>query len=121
VLDAIMGIPRTLAHRYVFHHAGRPYAKTTLWKIIRKALDAAGFKDVTPKDASRHSAASQLLRRGASTRLAQTVLGHADIRTTERYTHVLVEDQAGVRRSTEHVPITVRKTETARSSGESKE
>jgi integrase len=99
VIEAIQSLPRTLAHRYVFHHGGKPYAKTTLWKIIRRALDATGFKDMTPKDASRHSAPSQLLRRGMSTRQVQKILGHADIRTTERYTHCLVEDQARYQRN----------------------
>ena len=101
LVEDIKRIPRTLRHPYVFHRAGRPYAKTTLWKIIRKALDEAGLKNTTPTMASRHSAGTQMLRRGASTRLVQKVLGHADIRTTERYVHALVEDQAAVRRNRE--------------------
>jgi integrase len=102
LLEDIKRIPRTLKHRYVFHRAGRPYAKTTLWKIIRRALDEADLKTTTPTEASRHSAGTQMLRRGASTRLVQKVLGHADIRTTERYVHALVEDQASVRRNTKN-------------------
>jgi integrase/recombinase XerD len=72
----------------------KPYQKTTLWKIMRKALDKAGLPDVDPNHAGRHSAASQMIARGAPTRAVQKKLGHADIRTTEVYTHVLVEDQA---------------------------
>jgi len=48
VIADIKAIPRCLHHRYVFHHNGKPYAKTTLWKVIRKALDDTGFPDVTP-------------------------------------------------------------------------
>lgn len=93
VLDALRVSPRGIGERHIFLHAGKPYAKTTLWKIVRQALDDAGFPGVQPKDASRHSHASQLLRRGADLRSVQYILGHADVRTTERYTHVLTEDQ----------------------------
>jgi len=98
VIQDIRNIPRCLNHQFVFHHGGKPYAKTTLWKIMRKALDDAGFPDVTPSQYGRHSHASHILQRGGSTRLAQDILGHADIRTTERYTHTLVEDQEAVQR-----------------------
>lgn len=98
VIQAIKGIPRVLHHKYVFHHGGRPYKKNYLWKVFRTALDKAGFPDVVPYQASRHSAATHILQRGGSTRLAQHILGHADIRTTERYTHVDVRDQERVRR-----------------------
>ena len=94
----IDSIPPCLSHPYLFHHDGKPYTKTTLWKIIRRALDRAGFPHVRPTDAGRHSHASHILQRGGSTRLAQKILGHADIRTTELYTHCLVEDQAAVQR-----------------------
>jgi len=35
--------------------------------------------------------------------MAQDILGHADIRTTERYTHTLVEDQAAVQRKSQKI------------------
>jgi integrase len=98
VTRAIDSITPCLAHPYLFHHNGKPYTKSTLWKIIRKALNEAGFPHIRPLDAARHSAASHILQRGGSTRQAQEILGHADIRTTELYTHCLVEDQAAVRR-----------------------
>ena len=98
VIQDIKSIPRCLNHQFVFHHNGKPYTKTTLWKIMRRALDEAGFPHITPNQFGRHSHASHILQRGGSTRLAQDILGHADIRTTERYTHTLVEDQAAVQR-----------------------
>ena len=98
VIEAIESIPPCLSHPYLFHHNGKPYSKSTLWKTIRQALDKAGFPHIRPSDAARHSHASHILQRGGSTRLAQEILGHADIRTTELYTHCLVEDQAAIRR-----------------------
>lgn len=98
VFEAIKQAPRVLHHQYIFHYGGRPYKKNKLWKVIRAALDKAGFDNVVPYQASRHSAATHIIQRGGSTRLAQHILGHADIRTTERYTHVLVSDQERVRR-----------------------
>lgn len=106
-LLAMIQADRGIGDRHVFLNGTQPYAKTTLWKIIRKALDVAGFKKVAPKDASRHSHASQLLRRGADLRSVQYILGHADVRTTERYTHVLTEDQRKWSREkvTEKLPV----------------
>lgn len=98
VIRDIRSIPRYLKHQFVFHHDGIPYTKTTLWKIMRKALDDAGFPHITPSQFGRHSHASHILQRGGSTRLAQDILGHSDIRTTERYTHTLVDDQEAVKR-----------------------
>ena len=98
VIQDIKSIPRCLNHQFVFHHNGKPYAKTTLWRIMRKALDDAGFPYITPSQYGRHSHATHILQRGGSTRLAQDILGHADIRTTERYTHIIVDDQIVVQR-----------------------
>ncbi len=98
VIKDLKSIPRCLFHQFLFHHNGKPYAKTTLWKIIRKALNETGLNHITPSEFGRHSHATHILQRGGSTRMAQEILGHADIRTTERYTHVLVDDQATVSR-----------------------
>ena len=91
VVDDMRRIPRSMQHDFVYHWHGRPYKRSTLHRIMRAALDEAGFHDVVPHDAGRHSFASQALLRGASTREVQEMLGHADIRTTENYTHVLTE------------------------------
>jgi integrase len=98
ICNTLQESPRGIGERHVFMHAARPYTKTMLWKIVRQALDASGFPGVKPKDASRHSHASQLLRRGADLRSVQYILGHADVRTTEQYTHVLTDDQRKWRR-----------------------
>jgi len=98
VLDTLKSVPKMVHSNLVFHNDGRPYSKTKMFKVIRVALNKAGFKDYTPNQAGRHSAATSYLRRGASTREVQYILGHADITTTERYTHPITINQKEYRR-----------------------
>lgn len=67
---------------------GRPLSRMGAWKIVRSYVDRAGIgKRVTPHT-FRHTCATHLLDRGADLRAVQELLGHADITTTQIYTHV---------------------------------
>jgi integrase/recombinase XerD len=77
---------------------GRKLTTARLWGIVKEAMHRAGIQKNVYPHLLRHSFATHLLSHGADLRVIQELLGHADIATTEIYTHVDAERLAQTHR-----------------------
>ena len=74
--------------RVFLTYRGRGFSRQGIWKLIKTYARRAGIDKPVSPHTLRHSFASHLLANGAPLRVIQELLGHADIATTQVYTHV---------------------------------
>lgn len=89
-VDHYLNFPREeMTPAYLFlTKTARQIDRITVWKIIKNYAKQAGIvKNISPHTL-RHSFATHLLDHGADLRIIQDMLGHASIKSTERYTHI---------------------------------
>jgi integrase/recombinase XerD len=72
--------------------SGGRFTREGFWKMVRRYAASAGLFPLPSPHKLRHSFATHLLRGGADLRALQAMLGHADLGTTEIYTHLCADD-----------------------------
>jgi integrase/recombinase XerD len=84
--------------RLFLSKTGKPLARENVWALVKRHGRRAGLAGKYSPHTLRHSFATHLLEGGANLRAVQEMLGHADIATTQIYTHVDAKRLIGIHR-----------------------
>jgi len=75
-------------NRVLLNARGEPLSRVGAWGVVKRTTERAGIRKRVTPHTLRHSFATHLLEGGADLRAVQEMLGHADLSTTQIYTHV---------------------------------
>ncbi len=95
----VLGAGKSSPHLFIAR-GGKPITRQRVWQLVNAASANAG-RHASPH-MLRHSCATHMVENGADLRTVQTILGHADISTTQVYTHLALDRLSRVHR--EHHP-----------------
>jgi integrase/recombinase XerD len=84
----VRGQGRVTGDNLFISKRGRRMSRGVLWKVVKEAACRANICQNVSPHSLRHSFATHLLDNGADLRAVQELLGHADISTTQIYSHV---------------------------------
>ena len=85
--------------RLFLNARGRPLGRASVWTLVKRSAERAGLGTSVSPHTLRHTCATHLLEGGADLAAVQELLGHADIATTQLYTHLDRRYLAEVHRS----------------------
>jgi integrase/recombinase XerD len=94
-------------------NAGEPFSLDHLSDLVRVYVDASGIGKRGACHLFRHTMATLMLEGGADIRFIQAMLGHADLKTTQIYTHVAIRQLQEIHRATHPAKLERRKREIA--------